>query len=192
MGNAEWRVFCAVDLPKPTRMDLLEHIQRLRSLLPQVQASWSRDTNIHLTLKFLGEIPQTSVAAFELAVAKAVAEVPRFSIVISGAGVFPNRRDPRVLWIGVQDPEGQLAKLHAHLERECEQKGFPRDERQFHPHLTVARLRNQGHARELTRAHEELEFAPEEIDVREVLVIRSELGSGGSRYTTLSQHPLKG
>lgn len=189
---ARWRTFCAVELPRELKERLLEHVAKLRALVPEAKASWSRDTNIHLTLKFLGEIPKASVADLGTAVTNAGNGIPPFRILISDAGVFPHRRDPRVLWIGVLDPEAQLENLHSRLENECEQKGFPRESRRFHPHLTLARLRSQHRARELARAHEELKFDAEEVTVSEVLIIRSDLNSSGSKYTTISKHHLKG
>jgi len=170
---------------------LLSHIEKLHALVPEARASWSRETNIHLTLKFLGETPQHLVEKFDSAISRAVDGIAPFPILISGTGVFPRPRDPRVLWIGISDTEGQLAKLHTQLEAESEQEGFAREARPFNPHLTLARLRAQQGAREIARAHEDLEFVPEEISVNEVMLIRSELGSAGSRYTTISQHTLK-
>ncbi len=191
VGEAEWRVFCAVDLPEPARMHLLEYIQRLRRLLPHVQASWSRETNLHLTLKFVGEISRELVPTFSDAVSRAVTNEAPFSVVLEGTGVFPQRRDPRVLWIGISDPEGKLAELHSRLEDESAKAGFSREPRPFHQHLTVARLRNQRFAREIAQTHQQLVFEPQAVTVTELLVIRSELNSAGSKYTVLSRHPLK-
>ena len=173
-------------------MRLIEHMAQLRNLFPQVRASWNRDENIHLTLKFLGETPVERVSKLDEAISRAVVGLEPFPIVISGTGVFPRPRDPRVLWIGVSDATGSLAKVQSRLEHESEQEGFPKEVRQFHPHLTVARLRTQQRARELAQAHLDLKFASEEILVTELLLIRSELSSQGSRYTTISRHQLKG
>lgn len=187
-----WRVFGAIELPAHTRNHVRDHIAELRGLVPEARASWSRESNIHLTLKFVHEIPVELVPKFESALSRAVKGFSPFQIAISGSGVFPHKRDPRVLWIGITDTEQQLAKLHSRLEDESEQEGFTRDERPFRPHLTLARLRNQQGARELSRAHEDLNFAYEEISVSELLLIRSELSNSGSRYTTISKHMLKG
>lgn len=191
VNPASWRVFCALELPQQTRVRLLSHIEKLRALVPEARASWSRESNLHLTLKFLGETPQHLVEKFDSAIARAVNGIAPFPILVAGSGVFPRPRDPRVLWIGVSDAERQLARLHLQLEAKSEQEGFARQTRPFHPHLTLARLRSQQGAREIARAHEELKFAPEEISVNEVLLIRSELGSTGSSYTTISRHMLK-
>ena len=172
-------------------MHLLEHIERLRSSVPEVKASWSRETNVHLTLKFVGEIQRDSVPEFSNAVSRSVEGVAPFSIVLEGAGVFPKRRDPRVLWIGITDKEGRLGELHSRLEAECFAVGFPKEERPFHPHLTLARLRRQGNAGALAQAHEQLIFESHSIDVSELLVIRSELSGAGSKYTVVSRHALQ-
>lgn len=189
-SGGSWRVFCAIEIPAQTRKRLLSHIEKLQSLVPAVRASWSRESNIHLTLKFLGETPQHLVEKFDTAVSRTVQGIPPFPILISGSGVFPSPRDPRVLWVGISDPDGQLANLHSRIEAECEEEGFAREARRFHPHLTLARLRAREGAREIARAHEELQFATEQITASEVLLIRSELSSKGSKYSTISKHML--
>ena len=189
-GEVSWRVFCAIELPRQTRMRLLSHIEKLQTLVPEVRASWSRESNIHLTLKFLGETPQQQVWKFDSAISRAVKGFSSFPILISGSGIFPRPRDPRVLWVGISDTQRQLTDLHSRIEAESERGGFAREARQFHPHLTLARIRAREGAREIARAHEDLKFAPEEITVNEVLLIRSELSSKGSRYSTISKHVL--
>ena len=185
-----WRVFCAIDLPHDVRERVLAHGRRLREAVPGAQASWSRPDNIHLTLKFLGEIPQSRVELLSQAVDRATDELEPFKIQIAEVGVFPKHGPPRVLWIGMNDRHGHLARLHARLEEECAKAGFPREDRPFHPHLTLARLRKPQHARSLASAHQGMEFAPAEMNVSELLVIRSELGGDGSRYTVISRSPL--
>ena len=189
-SEESWRVFCAIEIPRPTRVRLLSHIEKLQASVPKVRASWSRESSIHLTLKFLGETPQPRVWKFDSALSRAVKGIPPFPILISGSGVFPRPRDPRVLWVGISDPEGRLANLHLRIEAESEQEGFAAEERQFHPHLTLARLRAREGSRDIARAHQELQFAPEQLTVNEVLLIRSELSSQGSRYSTISKHLL--
>ena len=186
-----WRVFCAIDFPLRARRHVMRHIEKLRSLLPEVKASWSRETNVHLTLKFIGEVQRNRVLEFSNAVSQAVNGISPFSIVLEGTGVFPKRRNPRVLWIGITDQEGRLGELHSRLEAECFLLGFPKDERPFHPHLTLARLRSQLNAGALAQAHEQLSFESYSIEVAELLVIRSELSSAGSKYTVVSRHALQ-
>ena len=91
----------------------------------------------------------------------------------------------------MNDRQGNLVRLHARLEEECSKAGFPKENRPFHPHLTLARLRKPEHARSLALAHKEMEFEPAEMNVSELLVIRSELGGNGSKYTVVSRHPFQ-
>jgi RNA 2',3'-cyclic 3'-phosphodiesterase len=185
-----WRVFCAVELPEAVKERLIGHIVRLKEAAPDAQASWSRADNIHLTLKFLGDIPEASVRNLSEAASRAVAGVATFTISLERTGVFPPHGSPRVLWIGVNDFEGKLGELHKRLEAEGEKAGFPSESRNFHPHLTLARLRKPQHARTLASAHKAMDFKAAEIVVSDLLVIRSELSSQGAKYSTISRHPL--
>ena len=188
-GNT-WRVFCAIELPAGASARATAHIDRLRRQYPHIAASWNRDGKFHLTLKFIGEIPQARVERLSLAAERATRDLSAFNLVITEAGVFPNRGMPKVLWLGINDQDGQLAELQSRLEEECAQEGFSKEERAFHPHLTIARLRKPYGARGLAGAHRQGGFAALEISVSELLVIRSELSSKGSKYTTISRHHL--
>jgi 2'-5' RNA ligase len=190
--SESWRVFCAIELPEKTRGLVLQHIKRLREGLPDAKASWSQDANLHLTLKFLGEIDRNSLPNFSDAASRAVAGLAPFTIRLEQTGVFPKHGRPRVLWIGINDSAGKLAELHQRLENEAVKEGFEKADRAFNPHLTVARLRQPQQARLLADAHQRMQFEPAEIAVSELLVIRSELSSEGSKYTVISRHPLFG
>ena len=186
-----WRVFCAIEMPHPTRLAVMKYVSDLRETVPNVRASWSRESNIHLTLKFLGEVPTKTVPDFSAAISRVVAGVEPFSVLLKGKGVFPRRRDPRILWIGITDPDGKLEELHSRVETESFAGGFAKEEKRFHPHLTLARLRSQQNVRELVDAHELLAFEPQQIRITELVVFRSELSSSGSQYTAISRHALK-
>jgi 2'-5' RNA ligase len=190
--SVTWRVFCAIELPETVRALVLRRIKRLQEAVPEAKASWSRDANLHLTLKFLGEIPQTSVSDFSDATSRAVAGPAPFTIRLEQTGVFPKHGSPRVLWIGIDDFTGKLGELHTRLENEAADAGFENEKRPFHPHLTLGRLRQPRHAFTLAAAHAQLEFEPAEIAVSELLVIKSELSSEGSKYAVISRHALFG
>jgi 2'-5' RNA ligase len=185
-----WRIFCAIELPATARESVLRYIGSLKEAVPDARASWARETNLHLTLKFLGDIPETVVTDFSRAVSRAVAGVKSFPIRFEQTGVFPTHGQPRVLWIGTDDPDAKLAELYAKVEEESALAGFAKEARYFHPHLTIARLRNPQHGRALATAHKQMKFEPVEIVVSELLVIRSELSGEGSKYTVVSRHAL--
>ncbi len=184
-----WRVFCAIDLPSDLKQKLANHISHLRQATG-VKAGWTRTDNIHLTIKFLGETPMSLVEKLTLAAARAVKPLAPFKVTVEHCGVFPPHGPPRVLWVGITDAGNHLARLHQRLEEECQAAGFPKESRPFHPHLTVARIRHSSDARSLGAAHRALDFEPAEIDVTELLVIRSELGPDGSKYSPVSKHVL--
>ncbi len=186
-----WRVFCAIDLPRDLRERLIAHINRVRDAVPDARANWSRVDNIHLTLKFLGDIPLPQVEKLSEAASRSVKDFAPFKIVVEQAGAFPKHGQPRVLWIGINDFSGKLGEMHARLEDESAKAGFQKEDRPFNPHLTAARLRKPRHARTLASAHKQLGFEPAEIAVSELLVIRSELSNEGSKYTVISRHPLR-
>src|ERR671916_1601729 len=97
------RVFCAVELPEDVRAEAARHVARLRAEFPRLKVGWEREEKLHLTLKFLGEIDEARVELLTRA-AEAAADATRaFELSIEGAGFFPPRGAPRVLWLRVQD-----------------------------------------------------------------------------------------
>jgi len=187
-----WRVFCAVELPQVVRARLEDHVARLRKKVPDVAASWSRVENIHLTIKFFGNVEVDRIQRISAAAERVVKEFSRFQIVIGETGVFPRASRPQVLWIGVSDPSGQLAALQERFENECAAEGFPKEDRAYRPHLTIARLRNPEGARRLADTHLQMEFEASEIELKELVIFRSELSPKGSKYTVISAADLRG
>jgi len=190
MIETNWRVFCAIEVSGDVRQQVSNHIGALRQGHDQVHASWVIHTNLHLTIRFIGNIALRKVDTLRAAAARAVNGLVRFPIVFEGTGVFPGLNSPRVLWIGVNDASAGLAQLYARLEKECTGSGFAQDDRSFTPHLTLARVREPSQARALAEDHLRSEFLPIEMLVSELLVIRSQMSSKGSTYTVMSRHPL--
>ena len=188
---SSWRVFCAIEIAAHVCERIVDHLNQLKHSFPDISASWNRDGKFHLTLKFIGEISQARVERLSLAADRAASNFSPFNLVVDGAGAFPKKGTPKVLWLGIVDSSGKLAELQTGLEEECAQAGFAKEERPFHPHLTLARLRRPHGARALAFAHKQAGFAAVQFPVPELLVIRSELSSAGSKYSVISSHPLK-
>jgi 2'-5' RNA ligase len=186
-----WRIFCAFELPESLRLRLAKHATTVREAVPEAAASWSRPENIHLTVKFFGNVDQAKVPLISAALARAVKEFGPIEIQVGKTGVFPRASRPQVLWIGIEDPSGGLSRLHARVEDECGREGFPKEERAFQPHLTIARIRKPGNASRLADTHLRMEFAPVEITLSELVLFRSELSPKGSKYTAISRHRLE-
>jgi 2'-5' RNA ligase len=188
--DTTWRVFCAIEVPPDIRQAITNHIALLRQRLPNVSASWPRAENVHLTLKFLGDIPVERVEVLSQAVRDAAASIQPFDLVVKGCGSFPPRGQPRVLWIGIEDATGSLNQLYQTLETECAAVGFAREERPFHPHLTIARLRQPQGARQMAELHKQLGFDGINFRIKAMSVIRSELRPEGSHYSAISTQAL--
>src|SRR5215510_15207620 len=144
--DESWRLFIAIELPEAIRHKVRQHIDRLRHELPEARASWTPEQNLHLTLKFFGDVRVPRIELISEALRRATTQVVPFEIEVGGCGAFPPRGKPNVLWIGIDDSSASLQRLHAALETECERAGFPCDQLSFHPHLTIARLRRQQDA----------------------------------------------
>ena len=181
-------MFCAFELPETLRTRINQHSERVREAVPEAAASWSRAENIHLTVKFFGNVDHQRVPVISAAAARAVKEFSPIQIGVGKTGVFPRPSRPQVLWIGVEDPSGRLAALHQQLEHQFVVEGFPKEDRAFRPHLTIARIRKPHNSDQLAQAHLGMEFSSLAIELRELVLVRSELSSKGSKYTAISRH----
>lgn len=189
--EASWRMFCAFELPQALRLRIQEHAARVREAVPEAAASWSRADNIHLTVKFFGNVNPAQVPAISAAAERAVQDFSAIQIAAGGTGVFPKPSRPQVLWIGIHDRSSALAKLQQRLEDEFACEGFPKENRAFKPHLTIARVRQHHDASRLAQTHLETKFSAVELKLDELVLLRSELSPKGSRYTALSRHRLE-
>ena len=183
-----FRTFIAIELPPDVRARVAQHIACIGHEQPDVRASWSREDNLHLTLKFLGNVSVADIQKVSNAVERVTKPMSAFKVTVSGCGLFPPRGRPSVLWIGTQ--ASGLQALHAGIEKELAEAGFAADSRPFRPHLTIARLRHPQGARQLAELHNSLGFPPIEFDVSEVAVFKSELLTQGSKHTAISRHEL--
>ena len=189
-AQESWRTFIAIELPAGVRDRIAQHVRVLRQQVPDVRASWVREENLHLTLKFLGDVPVDNIQKLSDAAASAAAAIDPFALSIVGCGAFPTHGQPKVLWIGIEDEQCNLIQLQQRLEDECARIGFARESRRFHPHLTIARVRSPKGSRRLAQLHEDAQFPAQHVSVSEIVLFRSELRSEGSRHTAISRHKL--
>jgi len=187
------RLFVAVDLPPQVR----EALGRLQEEIRRHDLShlrWVRPRGIHLTLKFLGETPAVKVAAITKALSGTTSGRSPFRLALGAPGTFGSRRGPRVLWLDVIGDIEPLRALQAAVEEALVEVGFPREERGFSPHLTLARVpqpARPGTAEGIAHALRAVTPAQAELDVREVVLMRSTLQPGGAVYEPLAALPLK-
>ena len=182
------RLFVALDVPAQVREKLAELSARLKKTC--LSARWVRLESVHITLKFIGEVSLETVEKIR----EALGSLPQFpSIVLrfAGLGFFPSARRPRVFWAGVEaDP--QLAALAGAIEAKLDPLGISPEERDFHPHLTLARFDSPQGTQALVAAVEALgapEFGSETF--HEFHVYQSVLKRSGAEYTRLVTYPLQ-
>jgi 2'-5' RNA ligase len=191
------RTFIAIDLGEEARVYLAAEIARLGRALPAVR--WSDPAGLHLTLAFLGELDDERLAGATAAVEEVAGTAKPFTLEIAGLGTFGPPAAPRVIWAGIAGNVRRLSELQAALASALEARGFPREERPFSPHLTLARLRTPLGPPELARLREMLRgagarttAAPPRIPADHLSVMKSELLRPAARYTCLRAIPLVG
>ena len=180
------RLFAGLDLPYEMRrnLELLLHL-----LKPKARIQWSPVANLHLTTKFIGEFPEERLEELKSALGS-VTRPGSLRIALRGLGWFPNPNQPRVLFAGIQAPEG-LADLARNTDTACATLGIESETRQFSPHLTIARVRNQEPLSDLKKAISELPSVDFGAFSAEAFhLYRSQLNPGGSIYTKLATFPL--
>ena len=136
------RVFIALDISEPARSALSGVMERLRTAIPR-GARWVDPQGIHLTLKFLGNIDSDRTGGILESLRRIGEESSKFSLSLAGLGVFPNQREPRVLWAGVEGDMEPLNSLQEKVEEAMADQGFTRERRGFNPHLTIGRVRDR-------------------------------------------------
>jgi len=184
------RVFVAIDLPPETRARLETLLADLRHM--PLRIGWARPEGIHLTLRFLGEVPEGSLEVIAGALERAARAQAPFSLEVAGVGTFPVRGAPRVLWAGVGGETGPMATLKRTIEKNLEAAGFAPDDRGFQPHLTLGRVKGPGRGdwRSIMTLHAEERFGS--FEVREIVLFESQLTPAGALYRALRRFPLRG
>lgn len=178
------RLFIAVDFPPPVRSALGEIVRTLADA--DLPVRWIPEDNFHLTLRFLGDRPDEDVEVLRRILLELAADAEPFEAGFGPVGAFPSPRRPRVIWISV-DAGPRLRLLRDELERKLAAAGFGRDERSFRPHVTLGRARNDaapGAFRSFVALAGGLGL-DESFPVDTVDLVRSHLGSDGSRYECL-------
>lgn len=175
------RTFICLEIPASIK----DRIAVLQSSLRHIdaQVSWIKPSNIHLTIKFLGDVPVTRVDDVYAAARRAALDIKSFEIEVGGAGCFPSKKNPRALWIGLASLAESLKQLHSAVEDELYGEGFPRESKGFSPHLTIGRIRSPRNSAKLAEELINKGFKAETFPAKELIVMRSDLNPGGSIYT---------
>ena len=187
------RGFIALDIPSEVKLTLLEAIQNLNSQIPK-GVRWLDSRAMHLTLKFLGNVDPGMISGVLDSMSLSAEPVAPFRLGLSGLGMFPNEKRPRVLWAGVQGDLDALMELQQRVEAAMHSLGFAMEARPFSPHLTLGRVIDKisgslqlqigGAVSSATLGNDDLWL------VNEVHLVRTFLAPGGASYSTLGSAPL--
>ena len=200
--DTPWRLFIAVPLPQPVTAfvgDIISDLER-----ESWPVRWADPGNAHLTLHFLGDTPPERAALLRMALRDVVARHDAFDLRTADLGVFPAMKRPRVLWLGLWGPAHRLETLRNDLGEMLEGFDYALDDKSFHPHITLGRVRDTRTVRvrdlpgairdrfeRASASGEVTNKKPLPVPVREVLLVRSHLGKEGARYEVLERYPLR-
>lgn len=187
--KADIRAFIAIELPADIGRALAALQKRLGG--HGLNLRWVRPQNIHLTLKFLGDIEADRIPAISAAMQGVADASPAFQLAVQGLGVFPGIRRARVLWTGLGGATEELLALHRRLEDALADLGMERENRPFKGHLTLARIKKPVDPGKLLDALQaEGSFAGLPLAVNELVLFRSRLRPTGAEYTVLARCPI--
>lgn len=188
-GEGTLRAFIAVELP-PALKDALGEVQQAMKGAG-AEARWVRAQSIHLTLKFLGDIPSKMVPVVREAMETSAEGTSTFEVRVAGTGAFPNERRPRVLWVGLEEPTGALLELQKKLEAALTPLGFEPEGRPFKGHLTLGRIKSPPRGGGIVKAlvsQKDVDLG--KISVDKIVLYQSTLKPSGAVYKSLEEVAL--
>ena len=180
------RAFIAIDINEETRRAIDDFMKKLRAL--SLDAKWVKPENIHITMKFLGNISIHDHDKLYKGINMIIKETAVFRLSFEGAGCFPGPNNPRVLWVGVKGELEPLRNLQGAIEDRLNEAGFPREDRGFAPHVTFGRLRSNKNAeglKEILKNYADARFG--EDMVSSLNVYKSTLTPAGPNYNVLKE-----
>jgi len=182
------RSFIAIEIPVEIQNAIAHSIASIKNTLPKPLIRWVAPHNVHLTLKFLGDVSPANLERVADTLKVETASHKMFSISIGGLGAFPTQKRARVIWIGLDAPPA-LAALQHGVDAVSVQLGYPREERPFSPHLTIGRVAQTASSTDLQQIRSALESTKVgmlgTVCVEAIHIFKSDLQPGGSVYTRL-------
>jgi 2'-5' RNA ligase len=189
------RCFIAIELPDELIKELAVLIAGLKNRSPSI-VRWVDPKGIHITLKFLGEVSEELIDEIVLSMEETASSNRPFKLQVGGVGAFPNLNRPQLAWVGVKGEMDKLNTLQKKIEQNIEQLGFPREKRDYSPHLTLGRVRNEApdfDRQKLGKLLSTTTFASNvPVDVEAVHLFKSQLTPAGAIYTVMKTSRLTG
>ncbi len=156
----------------------------------KIKVNWVKNLNVHLTVKFIGQTPQSSIKEIIYSVASITKDYTPFKLRIKGTGCFPNARKPKTLWLGVQDDYSPLSKLIEMVERNLFELGFAKETKLLIPHITIAKINYPQKVTPDVSTFLKSSYDVIDLNVNRLQFFSSELLSNGAIYSLLKTFPL--
>jgi 2'-5' RNA ligase len=184
------RLFIAIEIPDEIKESLIEAQRSLKG--SGVEASWPRPEGIHLTLKFLGEVAEPRIPEMMKSLQQAATGTGPVRLELSGAGTFPNPKNARVAWVGLNGDIEKLSRLQATVEEAMIGMGFKREERAFTPHLTLGRIKYIRSRESWLAALDGIKgIKSRTFEAASISLMKSELKPSGAVYAEMGRIELK-
>ena len=195
MSTDDVRSFVAVELPEEARDHIRAVVGRLRDHVASPDIKWVAAANVHLTLKFLGQVPSDRIQDVQSRLTNACAASPSLRFAVDTLGGFPSIESPRVIWAGLSGDIEPVTDLARRIDEALAELGFPRETRPFTPHLTLARVRQEASSRTRSAAgmaiRECRNVTGVAFEADGISLMRSQLTPGGAVYNRIALIPLQ-
>ena len=185
------RIFLALELDNSIKKQLTRLQKRISAVGAEVR--WIHKDQIHLTMKFLGDLTDKMAVDVCRLCQNVAAQFDPFTFGVHGAGCFSNHSRPRVIWVGIEDPSGSVRRLHERLEKALGPLGLRRELRAFKPHVTLGRVRSGKNAQDLRLAvkkNEDFDLGIQQA--QEITIFSSQLSSDGPTHTVIGRAAFGG
>lgn len=187
------RCFLAIDYAPEVKEKILQFVRLAQQTLPPRSVRWVSANNLHLTVKFLGEITETQLDAVRQNIRPVASQMIPFPLTVTGRGVFPNPHNPRILWVGTNEPV-DLIRFAGSCEEACARVGIAKEERSFKAHLTIGRVQQGLDSARLRQLGDQFLSLPigeiGHFPITELVLYRSELRPDGPVYTPIEVFPF--
>lgn len=184
------RTFIAAEISPEVKKELADDLIRFKVRAPQVK--WSQPDNLHLTLRFLGDVKENDLEELFQALRPAVSDMQPFALEVRGVGSFPNWRHPRVIWAGCGEGSDDAVLLAGRVEEACADLGYERERRPFRPHFTLGRVKFPADAGGLEDLASDVQKVYGFVDIDAVVVFMSSLRRTGPVYSPMARIELGG
>ncbi len=181
------RTFIAIEISEEIKNAIDLYAAPLKR--EKAKISWVKPSNVHITLKFLGEVSSEKIPEIYDSLVRCVMGKKPFEIEVTGTGGFPNLKRPRIIWVGLKKGSEELKNLAASIDNELRKIGFQKEKREFKPHLTIGRVKYIDDIDRFVKKMNSEEFKGGIFTAEEILIMRSELKPTGAVYTKL--HSIK-